>query len=266
MDLYEGIHRRKSIQKFSVMTLDQQVVEKIKNQATSLPKLKCSDKIELHFITDGTEITEKLSTMGRITAPHYVLVTGNRNESCLLSAGYMTEYLVLYLTSLGIGTSYMGSVMDRLTATQLIGSGVESDVFATVAFGPSRNAHEVYRNGEAIKRAPLDSLILNGYPTPDQRTILEAVRLAPSFMNGQNWRFELDDDLILLYQENIPRFGNKFFAENGYFDMGIALAHIEIAATHLGYECEMYHDQETTGHPEYIQTIKLIRNNKENQL
>lgn len=263
MDLYEGIYRRKSIQKFSLMTLDQDIVEKIKDQVATLPQLKCSSDTKLHFITDGTEMTGKLSSLGQIKAPHYILVTGTRDAACLVSAGYTTEYLVLYLTSLGIGTSYMGSVIDRVTATQLLGSGLISDIFTTVAFGPSRNVHEVYREEKTIRREPLDSLILNGEPTPDQRIILEAARLAPSFRNGQNWRFELDDDLILLYQENVPRFGNKFFTETGYFDMGIALAHIEIAATHLGYECEMYHNQQTTGHPEYIQTVKLKKDPKE---
>lgn len=263
MDLYHEIFRRKSTQKFNLTALDSRVVDKIKHQLATLPEREASCDVRMHFITDGTAITEKLSLFGRIKAPHYILVTGNRNEACLISAGYSAEYLVLYLTSLGIATSYMGSVLDKLTATHILGSELIADVIIAIAFGASRNAADVYQDPARVKRLPLDSLLLGATPTPDQRKILEAVRLAPSFMNSQSWRFRVEADEILLYQEKLPYFRKKFFAETCYFDMGVALAHLEIAARHFGYDCQMHYNEEVSTSPEYIQTIQLIPKNKE---
>lgn len=263
MDLYDDIFRRRSTQKFSLAALDQRVIEKIKDKIESLPHLEISCDVQMHFINEGTPVASKISTLGRIKAPHYVVVTGTRNESCLISAGYSSEYLILYLTSLGIATSYMGSVMDQMTASRILGSPVISDIFIAIALGGSRNVNDVYRKKDDLKRLPLESLIISGIPTRDQELILEAVRQAPSFMNLQSWRFEVEKNLIQLHRENLPLIRKKYFSETVYFDMGIALAHLEIAANHLGYKCRMVYNEETPGIPEYVQTINLIRNKED---
>lgn len=265
MDLYEDIFRRRSTLKFSLATLDHRVIEKIKGHIATLPQQEKSCDVRMHFLTDGTDFTGRLSTLGRIKAPHYVLVTGTRSESCLISAGYSAEYLVLYLTSLGIATSYMGSVMDKLTASRILGSEMIADVFIAIALGGSREIQEVYRNKDEIKRKPIGQLILEGTPTPDQLKILDAVRMAPSFMNTQCWRFGTDSDTIQLYREKLPLIRKRFFSETIYFDMGIALAHIEIAANHFGYQCEMYKSDINPGVPEYIQSIKLSQNKEDKE-
>ena len=263
MSLYDEIYKRKPSQKFSLNTLDPIIIEQIKDQIQTLPQLNCSNDTQLHFINNGTKITDKLSSFGQVKAPYYILVTGTREDSCLISAGYTTEYLVLYLTSLGIATSYIGRFLDRNTATRILGSKLISDVFSIVAFGPSLDAHELYRSPDDLKRLPLESLILGGDPTPDQRSILEAVRIAPSFLNSQTWRFEVGKDSISLYQEKSPQFGNTLSIETCHFDMGIALAHMEIAAQHLGYDTKIYFKEHLWGEPDYIQTIQLHSKNKE---
>lgn len=58
------------------------------------------------------------------------------------------------------------------------------------------------------------------------------MRLAPSATNGQPWYFISKKDQIHLYQKD-PNFIKKFFYERmNKIDMGIALAHLWLAAEH----------------------------------
>lgn len=259
MDLYNEIFRRKSTRKFSTNLLDGRTVEQIKDRMLSLPQLERDCGVEMHFITDGSETSSKILQAGRIQAPHYIMVTGSFEDRCLLTAGYSIQHLVLYLTGLGIATTYIGSPLEKLTATWIFGAEVADDVIAILALGNALDARDVYRRKEEIDRDPLKGFILDGRPTKDQRSILEAVIAAPSFKNAQPWRFLIQGDRIQLMRDKIPVLKKLTSDNSSFFDFGVALAHLQIAAEHFGYECEIFHDEELASDPEYIQTIRLIK-------
>lgn len=263
MDLYNEIFRRKSTRKFSCNSLDERTVEKIKGRMLSLPQLEMSCGIEMHFVTDGIETSSKFSLSGRVHAPHYIMITGSPEEACQISAGYSTQYLVLYLTGLGIATTYMGRSIDRMTATRILGSEVADDVITVLALGNALNARDVYRRPDEFVREPLEALILEGRPTPDQRRIMEAAIAAPSYRNSQPWRFIAEGDRIQLMRDRIPVLKRIITDTTSFFDFGAALAHLEIAAKQFGYECEIFFDEQMAQDPEYIQTLKLIKKQEE---
>ncbi|MFP3951135.1 MAG: nitroreductase family protein [Candidatus Bathyarchaeia archaeon] len=66
--------------------------------------------------------------------------------------------------------------------------------------------------------------------------IIDVARMAPSAMNSQPWRFEVQDGVIHLYIKIGEGFINKLgkallnLKEMNWIDAGIALRHIQIAA------------------------------------
>ena len=84
-------------------------------------------------------------------------------------------------------------------------------------------------------RLPFDSLFsLNtfGQPIADPKIKerLEYVRLGPSASNKQPWRVVMDDKGIAhFYLERTPKYGAQLSYDIQMVDMGIALAHYEMA-------------------------------------
>lgn len=259
MDLYKEIFRRKSTKKFSSNALDQRTVEKIKGRMLSLPQLEMSCGIEMHFLTDGAETFSRFSLPGRVHAPQYIMITGPSGEACQISAGYSTQYLVLYLTSLGIATTYMGRSIEKMTASRILGSKARDDVITVLALGNALNARDVYRLPLEFQREPLEALLLEGQPTPDQRLIIEAAIAAPSYKNSQPWRFIVQSDRIQLMQDRTTVLQKIRGDTTHFFHFGTALAHLEIAAEKFGYDSLIFFDEQMAQDAEYIQTLKLIK-------
>ena len=140
----------------------------------------------------------------------------------------------MMLTEIGLGTCYLGHALDKSHHQQL-GLRPDEDVLITLALGKALvRGDEVHNPSEHRKREAFDHLMLEGIPDPDQRLMIEAARLAPSYMNSQGWRFSVVDGEIRLHKKSSDFLRNRFLGISGYFD-GRRPCHLEIAARHLGY-------------------------------
>ncbi len=259
MSLYESIFKRKSLRKYSMISLDEETIHKVNSMMRNLPVLEKSCSMDLVFIRDGDSLAKKMSPFSKVAAPHYIVATGTKNESCLFSAGYAMEHLVLMLTEIGLGTCYLGHALDKVTAISTLGLRPDEDVLITLALGKALiRGDEVHNPSEHRKRETFEHLMLEGIPDPDQRLMIEAARLAPSYMNSQGWRFSVVDGEIRLHKKSSDFLRNRFLGISGYFDMGVALCHMEVAARHLGYGTRLVFDDSVESAAEYIQTLKLL--------
>lgn len=258
MDLYGAIYKRKSLRKYSMMNLEKETLEEITGLMKNLPVREDSCTVTLRLIEDGYSLSQKMSLLGKVSAPHYIVVTGTRNEAFLISAGYSIEHLVLKLTEIGIGTCYLGHALDKATATRIFGMDQDEDVLITIAIGKAMvSGNEQFGQGDDRKRESFNTLVLEGIPNPNQRKIIEAVRVGPSYMNSQRWRFTITDDEIRLHKKGLDFLRSRFFGMSGYFDMGIAICHMELAAKYLGYKSTIYYDEGVDSDVEYISSMKL---------
>ena len=106
------------------------------------------------------------------------------------------------LTEMGLGTCYLGHALDKVTTISTLGLRPDEDVLITLALGKALvRGDEVHNPSEHRKREAFDHLMLEGIPDPDQRLMIEAARLAPSYMNSQGWRFSVVDGEIQAAQE-----------------------------------------------------------------
>lgn len=264
MNLYENIFRRKSNRKFSQEKLSDDVIKKIRSFMTGIPITDKDICLNAHLIIDGEHLYEKLNIIGRVQAPHYVVITGIRNPKSLINAGFAMEYLVLYLTSIGISTCYIGMKPDTTKLAKLLDIKNDEESLIILALGDSSVPSEVYRKTESFKRHTLKDLILSGYQTSDVNQILEAARLSPSAQNTQPWRFKTENKEISIYKKRLDFISRKLIKDLSYVDIGICLCHIKLAAENLKYKVEIIRKETELQNGEnqdnkYILSVNLIK-------
>jgi len=245
-NLYDEIFERKSIRNFKMEKLSKNELDKIME---FLDQAKVIDK-DINFevkIVNSDDVKSLISIKG----PHYLQFFSEEKGDYLLNAGFILQQLDLFLAANNIGACWFGLAKPK----KEIISQSDYEYVITLVFGKPSEKNK--RNSiEDFDRKKL-SEIKEGDKYND---LLEAARLAPSATNGQPWYFKTEEGKIHLYQDN-PSFLKKIFYKkmNG-IDMGIALAHIWIAAKHNNYDFnfEKYSDSpaEINGY-DYIGTVEL---------
>ena len=251
MNLYEGIFYRKSVRNFLMEPLEQKLLDNILNFANHLESLTLEQTVKYEIVK---YIEEKHSFIENLTggnAPYYFVLYAKKTENYLLNAGYLLEQIVLYMTTKGLGTCYLG--MKRLK-----GIGELEPVIA-VAFGKPKK--EFFEEVHNTHRKPVQELICyKTAVTEDVKEIAKAGRLAPSSLNSQPWRFLVYDNRIHLFcrkEKLAPEVMKKMHG----IDMGIALAHLTVAAEEFWYSPQVtklpnISEQKFKQH-EYIITVLL---------
>jgi hypothetical protein len=214
MTLYETIFTRASTRKFDAEPLPADTLRQIEDFITGVKPLL--PDVELtHKIVSGSEV----KGMALPKAPHFLLISGKEHPLRNTCAGFLYQHAELFMYSIGLATRWLGSVK---------GKQPDPNFIIGIAFGkPSEPAT---RKLEDFKRKSVNE-IAKGTGI-DMR--FEAVRLAPSGMNGQPWYFVVDGDKIhVYYKPSLGGLAGKLYGLTS-LDVGIALAHLDVASEHEG--------------------------------
>lgn len=210
MNLYDYIWKRKSTRKYDMTPLGEEQISRIKQFSSNLRPLYPNIKI-------AYEITADVKGLQSFKAPHYFVVSSENSDGYLENAGFMFQQMSLYLSSLGIGSCWLGG------AKPPPGVKTELPFVIILAFGKALDSP--YRERKEFKRKPLTEISSGS----DDR--IEAARLAPSGVNFQNWFFEADNGKIDVYRKKTILGIYNRLAE---IDSGIALCHLFAATEHSG--------------------------------
>ncbi|CCU80838.1 nitroreductase [Halanaerobium saccharolyticum subsp. saccharolyticum DSM 6643] len=245
-ELYQTIYKRQSVRKYEQAKLSQDQLQDIEDFLNKAELLDPEIKFETKIVD-----SEAVKSLIPIKAPHYLQFFSEAKGDYLLNAGFVLQQLDLYLSKNDLGSCWFGMAKPK---KEII---AESDLeyVITLVFGNSKA--ENHRDSiEDFDRKSL-SEIKKGETHYD---LLEAVRLAPSATNGQPWYFISEKDQIHLYQVE-PNFIKKFFYEKmNKIDMGIALAHLWLAADHQQQDFKVEKLSESPAEVEgynYLTTVKL---------
>ena len=177
---------------------------------------------------------------GHITNPAAMLVFVGSNKAldASLHAGYVGEAAILEATSLGLDTCWTHRFFSPSKLSHYLTLELGERIFAATPIG---KAVETPTVGERLAaslfksrhRKPIETLA-----TPDCLAfsggmyvpMIEAVRLAPSPMNRQIWRFGLEKKRVILSTADAPEIAGL----SKRVDCGIAMLHFEIAAQACG--------------------------------
>ena len=232
MTLDEAIIARKSIRSYRMEELDPALIDELVDFLSDLTVP--DDTIDWNFdILPLRDMCNLVDGIPRLQAPHYLVIRSEKIKNCLQNAGYIGEMAVLWLTSRGIGTCWQGSLEAAKDFPDVL------PYITCVAFG---GTDEPFRSSaaEISKKKKLSAVAFGDMGGP-RREIMELTWMAPSCMNMEPVRYLVDTHRIHIYRKNnrILKF-NQF----NYFqclDVGVAMAHLEVAAKKFGYRVAFEH-------------------------
>ncbi len=241
------IKKRSSIRTYTPEYLPETIIAELKEYSKSLNG-PFNSKLRFEFITnDSFKDTTggRIGTYGVIKGAQnfIVLLIKDSDNRSLLDAGYVFEQLILFATSLDLGTCWLGGTfrkkgLDKATNMQ---SDEMIPVISPVGY-PEKNKSLVDRVMKAAssskKRKPWNELFfdntidnpLDEIGAKDYATPLEMVRLAPSASNIQPWRIIKDNGYWHFFMESSPIVNKALGFEIQRIDMGIAMCHFELTA------------------------------------
>lgn len=196
-------------------------------------------------ILDETNIdpNEKLSTYGSIkNAKCYILTKVKKQNFAMHALGYSFEKLVLYITSLGLGSCWLGGTFDKMQFSTYFDLKTD-DIFPIIS--PLGYASENVSLKEKItkkftdksNRKPFEQLFynqnfnqsLNSINAGNYVKALEMVRLAPSALNKQPWCILKDGNVFHFYENKSINNEKKLGYDIQQIDIGIALCHFHLS-------------------------------------
>ncbi len=176
-------------------------------------------------------------------APAFIAFIGNMdNPHIQEKVGYLGEGVILEATSLNFATCWIGGFFRPGIASLLAGAGKNERVLAVTPVGYAREDLSLEERimtgfGRNHQRKPLSELVTGLEETKwpaRMKAALEAARLAPSAVNRQPWRFQVETDSITITVDNLK----DTFNISKRLDCGIAMLHIEISALNSGIQGE----------------------------
>lgn len=235
--------------RYSVRTYDDKAIslEKIDQIKNYMKTLNNPFSVKINFSileTKNLDNTKKLGTYGVIKgANNYIGATVEQGELALEALGYEFEKLVLYLTSLGLGTCWLGGTFDRSSFANALEVN-EKELFPIISpFGypgdKKRFADSLVRKiAKSDQRKSWNEIFfdkeINTSLTKENAgayaSVLEMVRLAPSASNKQPWRIVQDGKLYHFYEEKAKGYSDRFNYDIQAIDIGIAACHFHLAA------------------------------------
>ena len=233
---YDAIFVRKSVRNYDRSPLTADVMFDLQRHVKELEPLLPDIPYAIEILAD-----ERPSGKFVVDAPQYLLFYSKADEpGAWENCGYLVEQFSLLFTSLGLGSCWLGSAKPPKPMKNADGL----DFFAMLAFGTP--AEELTREREGFKRKPIEAIT----EVAEEAELLEAVRLAPSAINGQPWLISGVRGDLLFSRRKPPLLAKKQFTRLNAIDMGIALCHFRLAAAMAGYPVKISLDETQEHFPE----------------
>ena len=243
----ETIQQRYSVRTYDPKPVDETIRQDILAYANTLTN-PLGPHTHFQFIDAATsDQGQKLGTYGFIKGASLFLGSTIPDEPGALEAlGYEFEQLILYMTSLGLGTCWLGGTFNRSAFARAmeIREGDLFPILSPVGYPAikKRIGEDFFRRAlKANQRKPWEKLFFaNDFSSPLTKKAsgpyqypLEMLRLAPSAVNLQPWRVLLKDGSyhFLLHRTTSEPSGA---VDMQRIDLGIAICHFHLAALESG--------------------------------
>lgn len=252
MTLYEAIEKRHSVRRFRKAEIEPKLMTRINQYIETLISFHPEAGYRIAVVEAAGSKEKLFRGKFLVEAPYYLVLSAKKHLYAALNAGYVMEQLVLYLTSNGLATCYLGDAkisqdMDGRTA------------MIVVAFGRGERVPVKGKNRKELS----ELLVGENQVDPNYRWILEAARKAPSAFNLQPWRFSVQEDRIQIYaKKNVVNVTPRM-KELCQIGIGICLCHLALAAEEYWYDWR-FSQEESSSLPvlkasQYVTTLHLKR-------
>jgi hypothetical protein len=195
-----------------------------------------------------------LGTYGLIKDPAgFIIGAVGKAQNNLEDFGYEMEFLILYATSIGLDTCWLGGNFTKSSFSSRIKTTQDESVPAVASIGYAadqiRTRDRLRQQVKSDTRLPWGELFFQSdFRTPlteadagEYSIPLEMVRLSPSGHNYQPWRvlrgescFHFYLQRTLGYGPGSPMFTLMGIADLQRMEIGIAMCHFELATREIG--------------------------------
>lgn len=246
----ETIQRRTSVRTYSKLPIPAEVKEKVIQYFQHLKgpfevpiRFEWLDKLQIK-----TEAKIKLGTYGMIQgASSFIVAVTPKQEHNMEQLGYVFENLILYLTSLGLGTCWLAGTFNKSEFSKAMQTGPDEilPIVTPVGYASAlRSPIDLLLKplpGLKQRKSWPDLFFTNNFDTSltrdaagDYVTPLEMVRLAPSASNKQPWRIIKQNEHFHFYLAHDPIYSHRYPYDIQKVDLGIAMCHFESTVNELG--------------------------------
>ena len=237
--MYEATMKRSSIREYGDELIKPELCNKIDEFISTINKEEDIFKSKTRFLLMREDFS-RIWTFGFIGGNKYWLCgcTEKGKDSSMIAYGYKMEKIILYITSLGLDTCWLGGTYTSSCFTGALKLDDSKETLVCVSPVGYRNPNKkgIINYFMTRKRNNWDSnFFYEKYKQPmteDKCTfftkdIIEAIRWLPTARNLQ--------DYAIIFKEHTAH----VFANGGKWsliDGGIAMAHVEIACLASGYK------------------------------
>ena len=229
---------RHSVRTFTGRPVEAETLAALHDQCARLPGQSVA-RVVVDKAPSGL-FTGLVGSYGRVVgANSALLVIGKPSERAVQeSMGYLGEAVLLQATTLGLGTCWIAGSFDRSIAFQSGDIGSDEQIFAVSPLG---YAEERPRPGERLLKAMVRAKhrrpiaeVAPGFDAerwPDWAAEgVRLARIAPSAVNRQPWRFDLEPGSVVVSVVTKGVEGSI----SRLLDVGIAMLHFEVGARLMG--------------------------------
>ncbi|MDR1773994.1 MAG: nitroreductase family protein [Clostridioides sp.] len=258
MNYKELIQKQKSTREFTDEIIDKQMINEIVDYSTKCDKLIDNIDISIVSLVDSEEnVYKKLFGIAgykgnMIQAPNYIILLSDKKEHYLINAGFIAENLRLKATDLELDSCFI-TFKDSDAIKNALSIDSSKEVTAIIAIGHREESNKKKiinpsKTGDNYSKSNLDYVANDtstreGIPnlvyldewgnnieidTLGERGLLDAftyIRLAPSTLNRQPWKFIIDGEKIILTIKNNDE--NVDYYE-GQIDIGIIMLYLHL--------------------------------------
>lgn len=247
----EIIKSRKSVRTYESSHLEGAIKSDLNNYIKSL-KGPFSGKVRFKLVDSSAALNNniKLGTYGIIKgATSFAASAAFNGDMNLEELGYELESFVLYATSLGLGTCWLGGTFKKGEFAKALELKEEEILPIVTPVGyPAKNERIVGSLMRAVagskNRKFWEELFFEGSfdkklsknDAGDYAEALEMVRLAPSASNKQPWRIVKDDNKLHFYIQHTKGYSSALGFDMQRIDIGIAMCHLDFTLREGGIE------------------------------
>lgn len=243
------IAKRYSARNYQAVKIDNTTIDQIKQYGKAIVG-PFQEKVRFEIV-DQSDINNKdgkIGTYGIIKgAPSYILGFVEKGEHDLEQLGYAFEELILYLTSLELGTCWLGGTFNKKGLLQNITLRENEVLPAITPVGYIKNKKHLLDSairliaGSDKRKSWSEVFFKDSFDMPLEKeeagnyeAALEMVRIAPSASNKQPWRILKKGDNYHFYLQSTKGYSKTFGYNIQKLDMGIAMCHFELTAKESG--------------------------------
>lgn len=236
---YAAIARRRSRRLFDSKPVDPDLLARLN---TVCKEFRPFTEARAVLVTQSPDMVFKgaIGHYGKIKgASAFIAFIGNTNDPNIQEkVGYLGEGTVLEATAMDLGTCWVGAFFRPDIAASLAVIKKNERVFAVTPVGYVMEKWSLEEKimtgfGWTHKRKSLAELVtgMENIQLPMWiNTALEAARVAPSAVNRQPWRFQVEPHSITISVDDLK----DTFNIPKRLDCGIAMLHIEVASLYCG--------------------------------